>query len=62
MFVCLVSQNKKALVVGIEALTLEGGGSIEDLDLDFSLPGYPSIELKVRVQYYYPWVLCVIVL
>ena len=38
-------------MIGIEALTLEGGGSIEDLDLDFSLPGYPTIELKVRVHY-----------
>jgi len=25
---------------------LAGGGSIEDLDLDFVLPGYPNIELK----------------
>lgn len=41
-------QTKKALVIGIEALTLEGGGSVDDLDLDFTLPGYPSIELKVR--------------
>lgn len=36
----------KALQVGIESLTLEGGGSVEDLDLDFTLPGYPYIELK----------------
>jgi len=34
-------------VIGIESLTLEGGGSVEDLDLDFTLPGYPTIELKV---------------
>lgn len=40
-------QTKKALVIGIEALTLEGGGSVDDLDLDFTLPGYPNIELKV---------------
>jgi len=25
---------------------LSGGGTIEDLDVDFVLPGYPSIELK----------------
>lgn len=37
----------KALAVGIEALTLEGGGSVEDLDLDFTLPGCSDIELKV---------------
>jgi hypothetical protein len=42
-------QTKKALVIGIESLTLEGGGSVEDVDLDFTLPGYPNIELKVRV-------------
>lgn len=34
-------------MIGIEALTLEGGGSVDDLDLDFTLPGYPNIELKV---------------
>ncbi|KAL5476128.1 hypothetical protein EMCRGX_G026036 [Ephydatia muelleri] len=37
----------KALAIGIESLALEGGGSVEDLDLDFTLPGYPDIELKV---------------
>ena len=37
----------KALAVGIESLTLEGGGTIEDLDIDFTLPGYPDLELKV---------------
>jgi len=26
---------------------MEGGGTIEDLDLDFTLPAYPDIELKV---------------
>ena len=31
----------------MEALSLEGGGSVEDLELDFTLPGYPDIELKV---------------
>ncbi|XP_065886783.1 E3 ubiquitin-protein ligase TRIP12-like [Dysidea avara] len=25
---------------------MEGGGTIEDLDLDFTLPAYPDIELK----------------
>ncbi len=39
-------------MIGIESLTLEGGGSVEDLDLDFTLPGYPNIELKVRVQFH----------
>ena len=34
--------------MGIESLTLEGGGSVEDLDLDFTLPGCSDIELKVR--------------
>ena len=33
--------------MGVEALTLEGGGSVEDLDLDFTLPGCADIELKV---------------
>lgn len=36
----------KALAIGIESLTLEGGGSVEDLDLDFTLPGCPDVELK----------------
>lgn len=35
------------MAIGIESLALEGGGSVEDLDLDFTLPGYPDIELKV---------------
>ena len=35
--------------MGIDSLSLEGGGTIEELDLDFSLPGYPDNELKVRV-------------
>ena len=43
------TQTGKALAVGIDSLTLEGGGSIEDLDLDFTLPGYPDIELKVQL-------------
>ena len=41
----------KALAVGIESLTLDGGGTIEDLDIDFTLPGYPDLELKVSLQY-----------
>ena len=36
----------KALILGVENLTLEGGGTVEDLDLDFTLPAYPDIELK----------------
>ena len=42
-------QTGKALAVGIESLTLDGGGTIEDLDIDFTLPGYPDLELKVRL-------------
>ena len=42
-----VLQSDKALVMGVESLSLEGGGTIDDLDLDFTLPGYPDIELKV---------------
>ena len=45
---CVVVQTGKALAVGIESLTLEGGGSVEDVDLDFTLPGCSDIELKVR--------------
>lgn len=37
--------------MGIEALTLDGGGSVESLDIDFTLPGYPYIELKVNYIY-----------
>ncbi len=44
---CCCEQNGKALAVGIESLTLEGGGSVEDVDLDFTLPGCSDIELKV---------------
>lgn len=44
---CLL-QSGKALAIAIESLTMEGGGSIEDLDVDFTLPGYPDIELKVK--------------
>ena len=50
VFVSL-SQTGKALAVGIESLTLEGGGTIEDLDVDFTLPGYPDLELKVHCSY-----------
>ena len=35
--------------MGIDSLSLEGGGTIDDLDLDFTLPGYPDIELKVMM-------------
>lgn len=34
-------------MLGVENITMEGGGTVEDLDLDFTLPGYPDIELKV---------------
>jgi E3 ubiquitin-protein ligase TRIP12 len=32
--------------LALNSLSLNGGGTIEDLDLDFILPGYPAIELK----------------
>ena len=38
-------------MLGVENLTLEGGGTVEDLDLDFTLPAYPDIELKVIVYH-----------
>lgn len=37
-------------MLGVENLTMEGGGTVEDLDLDFTLPGYPDIELKVIIM------------
>ena len=46
----LCTQTGKALAIGIESLTMEGGGLIEDLDVDFTLPGYPDIALKVPVM------------
>ena len=46
----LFLQTGKGLQLGIESLTLEGGGTIEDLDIDFTLPGYPDVELKVCVH------------
>ncbi|XP_065887619.1 E3 ubiquitin-protein ligase TRIP12-like [Dysidea avara] len=39
-----------ALVLGVENLTMEGGSTIEDLDLDFTLPAYPGIELKAITE------------
>ena len=32
--------------LALGSLTMSGGGTVEDLDLDFVLPGYPAIELK----------------
>ena len=42
-----IPKTGKALAIGVGSLTLEGGGTIEDLDIDFTLPGYPDIELRV---------------
>jgi len=39
-------QTASSQQLALSSLTLPGGGSIEDLDLDFVLPGYPNIELK----------------
>jgi len=41
-----VDQTADSQQLALSSLTLSGGGTIEDLDLDFVLPGYPSIELK----------------
>ena len=38
----------ESLHLAIENLTLDGA-SIDDLGLDFILPGYPGIELKVKL-------------
>lgn len=38
----------ESLQLAIENLTLDGA-SVEDLGLDFILPGYPNIELKVLI-------------
>lgn len=40
------SLTPESLQLAIENLTLDGA-SVEDLGLDFILPGYPNIELKV---------------
>ena len=40
------SLTTESLQLAIENLTLDGA-SVEDLGLDFVLPGYPNIELKV---------------
>jgi len=41
-----VEQTADSQQLALSSLTLSGGGTIEDLDLDFVLPGYPSVELK----------------
>ena len=43
---CIVVQTADSQQLALSSLTLSGGGTIEDLDLDFVLPGYPNIELK----------------
>ena len=39
------SQTRETLQQGLESLNMNGC-SVEDLGLDFTLPGYPNIELK----------------
>ncbi|KAI2527311.1 TRIP12 isoform 20, partial [Pan troglodytes] len=39
------SQTKESLQYALETLTMNGC-SVEDLGLDFTLPGFPNIELK----------------
>lgn len=40
-----IFQTKESLQYALEALTMNGC-SVEDLGLDFTLPGFPNIELK----------------
>jgi E3 ubiquitin-protein ligase TRIP12 len=40
------SHTTESRHLALSSLTLNGGGTVEDLDLDFVLPGYPNIELK----------------
>lgn len=51
MLMCVCVQSGKALAIGIGSLTLEGGGTVESLDLDFTLIGFPNIPLKVCSVY-----------
>lgn len=44
-FLLVRFQSAASLQDAIENLTMDGS-SVEDLGLDFTLPGYPSIELK----------------
>lgn len=41
-----VAQTADSRQLALSSLTLAGGGTVEDLDLDFVLPGYSNIELK----------------
>lgn|SRR6218665_2215069 len=43
--ICLHLQTAESRRLALESLTLDGC-SVEDLDLDFVLPGFPNIELK----------------
>ena len=54
MFTCLVNlsfvlfwahQTRETLQQALESLNMNGC-SVEDLGLDFTLPGFPNIELK----------------
>lgn len=47
VYVCgFTEQTADSCQLALSSLTLSGGGTVEDLDLDFVLPGYPNIELK----------------
>lgn len=41
----LFSQTSESRRLALESLTLDGC-AVEDLDLDFVLPGFPNFELK----------------
>lgn len=43
--VCVRPQTRETLQQALESLNINGC-SVEDLGLDFTLPGFPNIELK----------------
>lgn len=43
--VCVCVQTRETLQQALESLNINGC-SVEDLGLDFTLPGFPNIELK----------------
>lgn len=45
MCVCPSIQTRETLQQALESLNINGC-SVEDLGLDFTLPGFPNIELK----------------
>lgn len=44
-FIDLLVQTRETLQQALESLNMNGC-SVEDLGLDFTLPGFPNIELK----------------